>query len=883
MAATVLVMLPGAATAGSGGGNDKAAPLDLARDYLQKNKQDLGLTGADVKDAVVTDMYTDAHNGVTHIYFQQQHKGIEVQTSNLGVHMTSDGTVASVGGSFVSNLAAEIRGESAKQDARSALVHAARELGLSPARLPGEGTTKGGPEQAVVFDGAGLSATPIPAKLVYVPTGSGVRLGWNVQIEEASGLHWWNASVDAETGALLFKDDFIADAGYNVYALPKESPTDGPRTLETDPHDPAASPFGWHDTNGAAGAEFTRTQGNNVHAYADRDNNNITDPGSDPDGGPGLVFDFALDFTKRPLDSQAAVVTNLFYWNNVIHDVAYGYGFTEAAGNFQVNNYGKGGLGTDYVRAEAQDGSGRNNANFGTPAEPPTLPTQVPRMQMFEWRSSTPNPILVNTGALAGQTFFGPMAGFGESLVTTGPITGDVVYVGRGCDPVYQPTTPPTPPIPLDPYLADPAGKIALIDRGICTFTAKVKKAQDNGALMVIVANNAAGPATAMGGADPTITIPSVMISLADATTWMANGLPFNVTVSDGTGGVPDRDSDVDNGVIVHEYGHGISNRLTGGPATVSCLSTVLDAEQMGEGWSDYLALVMTHEPGDTATTPRGIGTYVVFQGEDGVGIRPTEYTTNMAINPSTYDTIKDEVNITEPHGVGYVWATMLWEVYWNLIAKYGYNPDVYDEWFTGGNNLAIQLVFDGMKLQRCLPSFVDGRNAILQADTLLTGGANQCEIWRGFAKRGLGTGADDGVDATPPVRGLRTDGTQSFTVPATCAAAASSFRPPINQAPTLNSPVLNDRQAGATVPLKYTVTGLAAGQAVTLDSQQVDCVTLIPTGSSTPIQTSGTLRQRGDEYHDNWVTSATWAGTCRRLTLKVAGASSSVAYFRFN
>ena len=103
-----------------------------------------------------------------------------------------------------------------------------------------------------------------------------------------------------------------------------------------------------------------------MHAYADRTQQQRPDPGTDPDGGAGLDFDFPLDLTRRPFDSQPAFVTNLFYWNNVMHDVAYNYGFNEAAGNFQVNNYGKGGLGSDDVRAEAQDGSGRNNANFGT-------------------------------------------------------------------------------------------------------------------------------------------------------------------------------------------------------------------------------------------------------------------------------------------------------------------------------------------------------------------------------------------------------------------------------------------------------------------------------------------------------------------------------------
>ena len=137
----------------------------------------------------------------------------------------------------------------------------------------------------------------------------------------------------------------------------------------------------------------------------------MPDPGSDPDGGLALVFDFPLNLDVRPLDSQPAIVTNLFYWNNIVHDVTYNYGFDEASGNFQVNNYGKGGLGNDDVRAEAQDGSGRNNANFGTDVD-----GLRPRMQMFEWRSSAPNPITVHPPSPIAGTYFGPMAGFGESL-----------------------------------------------------------------------------------------------------------------------------------------------------------------------------------------------------------------------------------------------------------------------------------------------------------------------------------------------------------------------------------------------------------------------------------------------------------------------------------
>jgi extracellular elastinolytic metalloproteinase len=53
----------------------------------------------------------------------------------------------------------------------------------------------------------------------------------------------------------------------------------------------------------------------------------------------------------------------------MIHDVFYQYGFDEKSGNFQDWNFGKGGLGNDAVIANAQDGSGTNNANFATPPD----------------------------------------------------------------------------------------------------------------------------------------------------------------------------------------------------------------------------------------------------------------------------------------------------------------------------------------------------------------------------------------------------------------------------------------------------------------------------------------------------------------------------------
>src|SRR5207247_3888571 len=100
-------------------------------------------------------------------------------------------------------------------------------------------------------------------------------------------------------------------------------------------------------------------------------------------------------------------------------------------------------------------------------------------------------------------------------------------------------------------YLANPAGKIALIDRGSCTFVAKVKKAQVNGALMVIVVNNVAGPPIGMGGADFTIVIPSVMISLHDGTLFKAHVL-LNATVAAGTAGARYRRSPIARSWLSH-------------------------------------------------------------------------------------------------------------------------------------------------------------------------------------------------------------------------------------------------------------------------------------------------------------------------------------------
>ena len=179
----------------------------------------------------------------------------------------------------------------------------------------------------------------------------------------------------------------------------------------------------------------------------------------------------------------------------------------------------------------------------------------------------------------------------------------------------------------------------------------------------------------------------------------------------------------------------------------------------MGEGWSDWFGLMLTMKEGDQGTDARGIGTYLFGQGAGGAGIRTHRYSTNMSVNPHTYNSIKTEA---APHGVGSVWAVMLWDMTWDLIDQYGFDEDIYNG--TGGNNIALDLVIEALKLQPCSPGFVDGRDAILQADQLLYGGANQCLIWDAFARRGLGYSASQGSS------GSKTDGTEAFDTPSASA-----------------------------------------------------------------------------------------------------------------
>ncbi|KAI9366137.1 Fungalysin metallopeptidase-domain-containing protein [Zopfochytrium polystomum] len=203
----------------------------------------------------------------------------------------------------------------------------------------------------------------------------------------------------------------------------------------------------------------------------------------------------------------------------------------------------------------------------------------------------------------------------------------------------------------------------------------------------------------------------------------------------------PNRDGALDNGVVMHELTHGLSNRLTGGPANANCLQTT-QAGGMGEGWSDMVSVLMNVKPTDTRATNKAVGTYVLG---NTVGVRTYPYSTSLTTNPWKFSALASSAN-QEVHVVGEVWCTMLYEVLWNMIEQGGFVPvtSLPDSTAVGtaGNSDFFLILLRGMMLQPCNPTFIQARDAIVAADKAITGGKYNCAIWKGFAKRGLGVNA---------------------------------------------------------------------------------------------------------------------------------------------
>ncbi|KGO89709.1 T9SS-dependent M36 family metallopeptidase [Flavobacterium suncheonense] len=781
-------------------------PLQKIKAYAEKNRTKFSLTNQDISDLVIVNEFSSESTGINNYHVKQRHSGIEVFNSDSNFWI-KNGEVINGGEDFIPNVAAKVNAVTPAKSVTYALMDVLDDIGEN--QLTGVQVIESSNYDFKLTNGI-LVEDPIRAELVYFQTDANtLKLAWDYEFYSQDTKHLWNLKVDALDGKILDQKDMVISCSfgsnhgthshtginfsnkvfkdaasaamltpgttnYRVVPWNYESPNHSPRQLITNPeYTVNASPNGWHNTNntiggGNAATQFRTSRGNNVAAKDDLNGDNsgslIMGVGTYPD----LTFDFPYPGTAVAANTYLqAAVTNLFYMNNIMHDLWYQYGFNEVNKNFQVSNYGRGGAGNDAVNADAQDGSGVNNANFATPND-----GGAPRMQMYLWDvGPQPKPLTVNSPASIAGEYDARDNNFttGHVALPDFPagITADIVLYNDGTPDTSDACTPAINASELN-------GKIVILRRGDCTFVSKVKNAQIAGAIAVIVVNNVDG-IIVMGGDDPTITIPAISVTnvVGEALIAALNNGPVNVTLSNKPITFVNSDGDFDNGIIAHEYGHGISTRLSG-----NCLSG--SSEQQGEGWSDWFWLMMQIKPGDTRNDARGIATFAANQPTYGNGIREYRYSTDMSVNPHTFGDTNDMwffngvSNQVDSHSVGSVWCVMLWDLAWNYIDKYGYDPNIYTG--TGGNNKVMRLVLDAIKLDGCNPTFVTARDAIIAADQATTGGQDYCLIWETFARRGLGQFASSGTSTG--VAGIQ-DQIEDFTVPPAgpnCTLAVDQF-----------------------------------------------------------------------------------------------------------
>lgn len=588
------------------------------------------LSGPDIEWQVIR-QHISSTSGIQHIYFQQLFDGVVIRGTESSIHISSNGNILSESNQFVADISEVIAQKqldviSPKKALETVITnldyHPTNELQLLEAFDP-----KG---NRAVFNGAGISHREIPIVMTYVQNENhSYSLVWEVTILELDYQRFMTYQVDVKTGQILKGEDFMlrcltddvtsqepelnynlnayapsnvttsskepADCNvcYEVFARPFASPYDGDRTIVQEPADLIASPFGWHDTNGETGPESFLTEGNNSSVSEEGDNRGHRAFGGEQLDFTGFLFQPVYTIENQ---SEDAALTNVFYWNNVVHDITYHHGFDELSNNFQIRNYYS---------------SGPNNDNLET------------RIQ-----------------------------------------------AARVCNAFY------------------------------------------------VSGDGGNGPIT--------------ILSICEST-----------------------DAAFDATVIIHEYGHGIVERLVGDSST--CL---LNDEQMTEGWADYFGVLLTMSEDDLSGDRRPVANYFFGQGPNGRGIRRYPYSADFNQNPQTYGSLD---NSSKPHGVGSVWASMLWEMTWALIDRHGFDSNLYN--FTGdinqdaGNVMALAIVIEAMKLTKCQPGFVDAREAVLTANAQIYGLDNQCTVFNAFAKRGLGLRANQGSSES------KEDGVEDFEV----------------------------------------------------------------------------------------------------------------------
>ncbi|HEX8089456.1 MAG TPA: M36 family metallopeptidase [Blastocatellia bacterium] len=381
----------------------------VVRDFVGRNAAVYGLTARQVAQLRKVADYTNPAGNLSWVELRQEIKGLPVFQGELRAALTRGGEIVRTVGRLApvvedGNGTAAAQSFSAQSvDAASgaaeAVSRAAAAIGVSINASDLVLKESAADGTSFVFE-PGPFADDIKVDAVYFPLESGLTIqAWSTILWQETPAYY--SIVDADGGDLLWRKNITEEqtqpVTYSIYnddspaplsptnALPGQNvqaPFIGRTSVTNVSELPAFDNLGWITDGG------TTTTGNNVDAGLDVVSPNGIDAGSRPVSAT-RNFTFAYDpATDSPASAnyRNGAVTNLFFWSNRYHDRLYQLGFTEASRNFQQNNFGRGGLGNDFVRAEAQDFSGTNNANFSTGPD-----GSQPRMQMYIWPGPNPD------------------------------------------------------------------------------------------------------------------------------------------------------------------------------------------------------------------------------------------------------------------------------------------------------------------------------------------------------------------------------------------------------------------------------------------------------------------------------------------------------------
>jgi hypothetical protein len=799
----VPTFLPGEAARASlkaqaGARKTASDPENVARAYL-RDMADLYRISTDEVGALPIHNVQRLDGGGTIVRFRGAIDGVEVFREQANVLLDRNGDLAAIGG-FVMGAGSsrKLAEAAAALDAGAATAVALGDYGFTPAvatqlkrTVDANGFIRLGlPTGTASADGA-VMANAARVKPVWFRLPGSLQRAYYIELqmrdaESARSTDYYAYVVDAGDGRILFRHNQTSHVAfsYRVYAEASGLPLPGPSGRNGFPHPTGVpdgyqgplvppnlltlenAPFSKNDPWLPPGA--TTTMGNNVIAYSDSFILNGFGPAASSECNVSLpvdgdmhactnganTFDYVYDTNLEPDANRTqvmAAVTNLFYMVNFLHDWYYDAGFDEVSGNGQTGNYGRGGIAGDELLAEVQDSSGTNNANMSTPVDGGS-----PRMQVYRWTSGVTLAKVAAPATIAGTKPSGSAA-FGaqtfdftnvvvlalDEANATGPTTTD------GCTPYTNP--------------AAVAGKIAAVDRGVCTFLVKAKNAQAAGATGVVVINNVAPGTSNMSGDDATVTIPAVLISLADGNAIKAQiAAGTAVTMRMARKSTVAREGGLDNATIAHEWGHYISNRLVGNSNGL----TSNHAQGLGEGFADFHALLLLVKEGDRNVPANASysGTYSdsaypvtgpdfapdVLDNAFYFGLRRYPYSLDMTKNPLTFRHISDGVALptsaerspkngsstnAEVHNTGEIWASMLWQCYGNLL------NDTPRLTFAQAQDRMKKYLVAAYKLMPADPTVVEARDALLAA-MQVRDPADREQCLHGFAKRGAGVGA---------------------------------------------------------------------------------------------------------------------------------------------